>query len=170
MRKKYTITDNLISGVLGVALAIPLCIGAYNSHTTNIPIETTYETIESSEVLAMSTEQITTVEIETTTEEPTSNKVALGRFKVTAYCACDKCCPGTSDGLTYTETVATEGRTIAVDPKVIPLGSRVEVNGVEYIAEDIGGAIKGDKVDIFFNSHDVALEWGVQEHDVYLLN
>lgn len=95
-------------------------------------------------------------------------RFALGEYRVTAYCACEICCPGTSDGLTYTETVATEGRTIAVDPEVIPLGSIVEVNGNKYIAEDIGGAIKGNRLDIFFNSHEDALEWGVQYHDVYL--
>lgn len=163
--KKYTLMDNLISGLIGVVLSIPLCIGAYNSHTNSVPIpvEIDYEYSEDPTYYAEP------IILESTTEIVTEKK-ALGRFKVTAYCACEKCCPGTSDGLTYTETVATEGRTIAVDPNVIPLGSRLEVNGVEYIAEDIGGAIKGNKVDIFFNSHDVALEWGVQEHDVYLLN
>ena len=77
----------------------------------------------------------------------------LGTFEITAYCACSYCCNGSSDGLTYTETVATEGRTIAVDPSVIPLGSIVEINGVNYVAEDIGGAINENHIDIFFTSH-----------------
>ena len=102
-------------------------------------------------------------------EEPIIERIALGEFKITAYCPCPKCCGVWSDGLTYTETIATESRTIAVDPSVIPLGSVVEINGAEYIAEDIGGAIKDNRIDVFFNSHQDALEWGVQYHDIFLL-
>ena len=82
-------------------------------------------------------------------------------FKVTAYCPCMKCC-GKTDGITATGTVATAGRTIAVDPTVIPYGSQVILNGVAYTAEDCGGAIKGNKIDMFFDTHQEALEWGVK--------
>lgn len=44
---------------------------------------------------------------------------------------------------------AIEGHTIAVDPSVIPLGSEVLINGHEYVAEDIGGAVKGNVIDIY---------------------
>ena len=50
----------------------------------------------------------------------------LGEFKLTAYCPCMKCC-GKTDGITATGTTATEGRTIAVDPRVIPYGSTVTI-------------------------------------------
>lgn len=100
-------------------------------------------------------------------EEPTEPELEeLGTFKLTAYCACPKCCGKWADGITYTGTTATEGRTIAVDPKVIPLGSTVYIDGVPYIAEDIGGAIKSNRVDIFFSSHEAALQFGVQYADV----
>ena len=102
-------------------------------------------------------------------EEPIIERIELGEFKITAYCPCSACCGDWADGLTYTETVATESRTIAVDPEVIPLGSVVEINGAEYIAEDIGGAIKDNRIDVFFNSHSDALEWGVQYHDIFLI-
>ena len=106
-------------------------------------------------------------EAELTAIEPTPKN--LGRFKLTAYCACPKCCGEWADGITYTGTKATQGRTIAVDPDVIPLGSVVIINGREYVAEDIGGAIDGNRVvDIFFNSHAEALEFGVQYADVSL--
>ena len=88
---------------------------------------------------------------------------------VTAYCPCEECCPGTSDGITYTETIATEGRTIAVDPGVIPLGSIVEVNGTNYVAEDTGGAIKGKHIELYFDNHDDALAWGRQSIPVYMV-
>ena len=51
---------------------------------------------------------------------------------------------------TKTETWPQEGRTIAVDPKVIPLGSRLIIDGIGgYIAEDTGGLIKSNKIDIY---------------------
>ena len=79
----------------------------------------------------------------------------------TAYCPCMKCC-GKTDGITATGTKATAGRTIAADPKVIPYGTEVILNGHIYIVEDCGGAIKGNKIDIFFDTHEEALEWGRQ--------
>lgn len=109
------------------------------------------------------------VQAETVTPRLVTTRTCLGTFKLTAYCPCSKCCGEWADGITYTGTVATEGRTIAVDPDVIPLGSRVEINGHEYIAEDIGGAVKENKIDIFFNSHEDALNFGVSEATVFLV-
>ncbi len=91
-------------------------------------------------------------------------KLTVIRYKVytvncTAYCSCSKCC-GKSDGITATGTHVTEGRTIAVDPKMIPLGSKVEIDGHIYIAEDVGGGVKGNRIDIYFGSHYRALLFG----------
>ncbi len=96
----------------------------------------------------------------------------LGEFKLTAYCPCAKCC-GKSDGITSTGTTATEGRTIAVDPRVIPYGSAVTIYYEDgtvhtYTAEDCGGAIKENRIDVFFSSHDVARAFGVQSAMVYV--
>lgn len=91
----------------------------------------------------------------------------LGEFKCTAYCSCSTCCGVWADGITYTGVQAVENHTIAVDPKVIPLGAVVEINGQEYVAEDIGGAIKGNRIDVYFDNHQEALAWGVQHHEVY---
>lgn len=93
----------------------------------------------------------------------------IGKFKCYAYCPCTACCGKYASGITATGTKAAEGRTIAVDPKVIPLGSKVVINGHEYIAEDTGGGIKGNKLDIFFNSHREALNFGVRWYDVYVV-
>lgn len=117
------------------------------------------------EVKVEETEPVEVIE-PTETVEPDSNY--LGRFKLTAYCACAKCC-GKSDGITATGTVATQGRTIAVDPSVIPYGTAVSINGNIYIAEDCGGAIGGNRIDIFFNNHTDAWNFGVQYADVYLV-
>lgn len=87
-------------------------------------------------------------------------------FTVTAYCPCVACCGDSADGITATGTIATQGRTVAVDPFVIPLGSVVVIDGHEYIAEDIGGAIDGNHVEIFFDSHEDALIWGKKVMEV----
>ena len=96
----------------------------------------------------------------------------LGEFKLTAYCPCVKCC-GKTDGITSTGTTAAEGRTIAVDPRVIPYGSTVTLYYADgtvhtYTAEDCGGAIKENRIDVFFASHEAARAFGVQSAMVYV--
>lgn len=95
-------------------------------------------------------------------EEPPAVEYTELRVTATAYCACENCC-GKTDGITATGTKATAGRTIAVDPSVIQYGTEVIVNGNTYVAEDTGGLIKGNRIDIYFDSHNEALEYGVQE-------
>lgn len=78
----------------------------------------------------------------------------------TAYCPCSICC-GKCDGITATGTKATAGRTIAADTSIYPYGTEIILNGNSYIVEDCGGAIKGaNRVDIFFNTHEEALQFG----------
>ena len=91
---------------------------------------------------------------------------SLGTFTATAYCPCYECSEGWGDS-TSTGATAKEGRTIAVDPKVIPYGTTVIINGKEYVAEDCGGAIKGNKIDIYFDTHEETLEWGKREVEVF---
>lgn len=60
--------------------------------------------------------------------------------------------------------------TIAVDPKVIPLGSKVYIPGYGYaIASDTGGAIKGDKIDLYMNSESACLNFGRQTVKLYVV-
>ena len=89
--------------------------------------------------------------------------------KATAYCPCEKCC-GKTDGVTYSGKKAQENHTIAVDPDLIPIGSKVLVEGlgVRY-AEDIGGAIQENRIDIYMEDHVTALSFGVKELEVQLL-
>ena len=91
----------------------------------------------------------------------------LGEFTITHYCSCPICCGEWSDGITYTGTQATAGRTIAVDPEVIPLGAEVVIDGQTYVAEDIGGAIEGSRIDIYTDSHEEALTRGILKREVY---
>ena len=97
----------------------------------------------------------------------------IGDFDITAYCTCHICChpydPECTGKPSHTAsgTTPTEGRTIAVDPSVIPLGTKVYFNNHTYVAEDTGGAIKGNRIDLFFNSHQAALAWGRKTLPVY---
>ena len=99
-------------------------------------------------------------------EEP--SKIYMGEFRITYYCGCYSCSEGYGTN-TATGKRATEGRTIAVDPRVISYGTKVVINGHTYIAEDCGGAIKGNKIDIYLEDHDRVYEGGVDYYDVYIL-
>lgn len=173
--RHYTLCENIISVLLGTAIAIPLCVTACEARDIKNSPVVSIDTIREDMVI---TDPEPVEEIVEETEEVISeewidggynDREYIGEFKITAYCACPKCCGVWADGLTYTETIATEGRTIAVDPDVIPLGSLVEINGINYVAEDIGGAIDGNEIDLYFDSHKDALEWGVQYHSVYMV-
>lgn len=97
-------------------------------------------------------------------EEVCDNDWHESVFRIYHYCPCKKCCgKSPSDrgyGLTASGTIATSGRTIAVDKRVIPIGSEVEINGKVYIAEDTGSGIVGNTIDIFTDSHQDAINRG----------
>lgn len=106
-------------------------------------------------------------------ESAVCNDVFLGEFTLTAYCPGRCCCGKWASGYTATGTLATEGRTIAVDPKVIPYGTRVLLiwpDGTQhsYIAEDCGGGVNGNHIDLFFDDHQAARIFGVQSAMVYM--
>lgn len=88
---------------------------------------------------------------------------SIGRFKCTFFCPCRKCSwkwgYRTASGARCQENL-----TVAVDPKVIPLGTHLMINGKEYIAQDTG--VKGHWIDIFMESHQECLRNGVQYHEV----
>lgn len=79
-------------------------------------------------------------------------------FEVTAYCSCAKCC-GKKTGKTASGTYATSGRTVAASSQ-FDFGTKLIINGKEYTVEDRGGAIQGNKIDIYMDSHAEALAWG----------
>lgn len=93
----------------------------------------------------------------------------LGNFRITHYCACSICCGPWRNGITSTGVTATTNHTIAVDPTQIPYGSKVVINGQVYVAEDCGGAIKNNCIDIYVASHEEGESKGVFYTDVYLL-
>ena len=81
------------------------------------------------------------------------------KFNASAYCGCAKCC-GKTTGTTASGTKATAGRTVAMSSKYA-FGTKVEIKGMgTYTVEDRGGAITGNKIDIYFDSHQEALNFG----------
>lgn len=90
------------------------------------------------------------------TNENTGNWI---KFTATGYCSCAKCC-GKTTGTTASGTKATAGRTVAMSSKYA-FGTKVEIKGMgTYTVEDRGGAINGNKIDIYFASHQEALNFG----------
>ena len=90
---------------------------------------------------------------------------------VTHYDCCVQCC-GKDDGITASGVKATPGVTVAVDPTVIPLGSDVLVDYGDgelyyYRADDTGGAVKGNHIDLCVGSHEEALQLGRRTATVY---
>ena len=90
-----------------------------------------------------------------------AKKIDYGIMKCTAYCDCPECSSGYGRH-THSGATAEAGRTIAVDPDVIDIGSKVEIEGQIYVAEDVGSAVQGDHIDIFFDSHAEVEEWGTR--------
>ena len=84
--------------------------------------------------------------------------------EVSAYTASDDEC-GKSDGITASGTHAKQGRTIAA-PSWIPFGTTVVINGVSYVCEDRGGFICDNRLDIYMDSREDAIEFGRKEVEV----
>jgi len=99
----------------------------------------------------------------------------LGQFTLTAYTAGPESTgkyPGhPAYGITSSGAYVQEGTTIAVDPRVIPMGSRVYIEGIGYrVAQDTGSAIKGRRIDVYIEDLQEALEFGVKKDvAVYLV-
>ncbi len=120
--------------------------------------------------------------IDDSSAKPEDYKSVLS-MNATAYCLCKKCCGKSAThpqyGVTasgYRITPGTNEKVIAVDTSVIPLGTKVYVEGLNgansygyAVAADTGSAIKNMKIDLYMDSHADALRWGFKKVNVYLL-
>jgi 3D (Asp-Asp-Asp) domain-containing protein len=102
------------------------------------------------------------------------NEWSTVRMRVTAYCPCSKCCGQYADGMTACGHVIQPGDTFVAADKRYAFGTKMIVPGYDsgraVKVLDRGGAIKGNRVDVFFPSHQEALEWGVKDLDIKVHN
>lgn len=86
-------------------------------------------------------------------EQAQGNRRYLGVFKLTGYCPCYSCSEGYGTQ-TASGNRAVEGITVAVDRRVLPLGTKIYIEGVgERVVQDVGGAINGNRIDVYVNNH-----------------
>ena len=93
---------------------------------------------------------------------------SIGEYTIDYYCSCETC-RAKANKVKATGTPVVEGQTIAVDPDEIPYGTKVIIDGHVFTAEDCGGAIKKNHIDVYVNSHEEALALGVTNEEVYLV-
>lgn len=102
------------------------------------------------------------------TSRSSSERITDGEyvaFTATAYCPCAQCC-GKTNGITASGTKATAGRTVAMSSSY-SFGTKIEIRGLgTYVVEDRGGAIQSNRIDIYFDTHQEALNFG--RRTVYL--
>jgi 3D (Asp-Asp-Asp) domain-containing protein len=97
-------------------------------------------------------------------------KKYLGKFWITHYCPCAKCCGVGGDKITASGTRPTVGRTVGVNPKLIKYGTQLQIGKQRgYVAEDTGGGIGWNHLDVFCSNHQEALNAGVGWEKVYAI-
>lgn len=156
-------------------------IGEDDVSMKKVAVSQNCDTQQSTPIVSENNEEVV-VTVEETTENSdkyelssrgasNSERVYLGEFELTAYCNCKICCGKWSGSPCANGQYPADGITIAVDKKVIPLGSKVYIDGFgERIAMDTGSQIKGNRIDMYISSHDKALQFGRKKNvSVYIL-
>lgn len=95
--------------------------------------------------------------------------IDFGDFTLTAYCPCEECSEGWGRKTATPNVYARSEHTIAIDPDVIPLGSKVKIGETIYTAEDTGGMINDDHIDIFFDTHEEVVDFGKKTRQVWVV-
>lgn len=182
MRKLKTLIQTVIVIVILFLLASPILVTYAKNISENNEIITVEEVTKEEE----EKEEITTKEEEKEEEylltagvadylekdipyEHIKRKelalISIGEYKLTAYCSCEKCCGKWSQfNKTASGTTPQQGRTVACNS--LEFGTRIVINGSIYTVEDTGN-MGTNVIDIYFNSHEAALNFGVQYAEVY---
>lgn len=177
--KRYFSKYRIHLALVGIAILLIVTIAACSHHSEGSDVEALTTTPKTTEAATETVAQ-TDISTVTPTTEPEPEYVSLGEFKLTAYCGCSKCCgvwgenrPVDSEGKTIVMTAggyrAAEGITVAADTNVLPFGTKIYIDGHEYTVQDRGGAVNGNKIDIYFENHQDALNFGVQYKEVFIL-
>lgn len=140
--------ESIISTIPFLIITLPLWLLAYSPEENKeieMPVIVYKEAINTKEVGSAAVD----------CEEET-----MYLMRTVAYCPCSKCC-GWNTGITYSGTVATQGRTVACNLDKFPIGTKLMIDGHEYIVEDTGN-LSENMIDIYFDSHEEALQYGSQ--------
>lgn len=176
---------SLMTYYIFLLIAILIVIYSFSHIDANVyhfpketDIEVDYEdTIIESETKELdNSENKLEINVDTETDiAPTEEEhISLGEFKLTAYCPCEICCGkwayNRPNGVIYGAIgeELKEGYSIAVDPNIISYQTEVIIDGHTYKAQDCGGAIKGNRIDVYFENHEDALKFGVQHKEVFV--
>ena len=165
------IVKHILVGLMAIVLTIKFCDWLYNRPVKDWGIEA-----EAAEI-STHTVDIHSYEIYDKTatnddiffeEEKEDENIVWYEFEATAYCSCERCC-GKSDGITASGAPALENVTVAMDSS-IPFFTHIYIEGMgERIVQDRGGAINENKIDIYFDSHEDALNFGKQQIKLYFM-
>jgi 3D (Asp-Asp-Asp) domain-containing protein len=172
--------DNILNRITVLVIACVLSFLAGVAYTkAGMPITllnaTQTDTQSSSdesevEVKAVSIPEEQKEQLNTESKSEPTEKWRMVRMKVTGYCPCSKCCGEYSDGITANGHKIQPGDTFVAADKRYSFGTEMVIegynNGKPVKVLDRGGAIKGNKLDAFFHTHQEALEWGVRYIDV----
>lgn len=178
IKEKTTYVILMLSAIVGVCLAIVMgmCVPVKHYMDTVVYADTIQEKNVDTRVRhiedenGQSLEKLTKIKpdikIEVVDEIEEVNPFeleSLGEFVLTAYCPCSKCCDQYASSPVNKTTALGVGCygdiTIAVDPKVIPYGTKVYIEDIGVrIATDCGGAIKGNRIDVYYPTHQEALD------------
>lgn len=97
---------------------------------------------------------------------PEEHWESLGTFKISHYCACRRC-SGKWGHRTSSGATCQEGVTVAVDPRVLPEGAEIYIEGYgNRIVQDTGGGVRGRHIDVFYEDHQECLDRGIQYREV----
>ena len=98
-------------------------------------------------------------------EEEELQLTYLGEWITTGYCPCEECCGVWATGCTASGKLATSNHTVACG--ILPFETQIVIDGIIYTVEDTG--VEGEWIDVFFDTHEEALAYGMHERSVYLV-
>ena len=158
---------SFLAGVAYTKAGMPITLS--NPTVTETQVNTQSSSDES-ELKAVSIPEEQKEQLNTESKSEPTEKWRIVRMKVTGYCPCSKCCGKHADGITANGHKIQPGDTFVAADKRYSFGTEMVIegynNGQPVKVLDRGGAIKGNKLDAFFHTHQEALEWGVRYIDV----